>query len=82
MDYEYLARVCGVAAAIVASALAEAAPSEPACNAARTLLNQWTTMSASQSESNLGSHRGRSAVLGTLDADDIARLCPVPLRSP
>ena len=81
VDYEYLARLSGDAAPIVASALAVAEPSGPACNAARTLLSRWTNKSASQTRSNIGSHRGRSAVLETLDAEDIRRLCPVPLRS-
>lgn len=73
VDYAYLSRLSGDAAPAVARALAQASPSPSTCGSAKTLRRRWLTTDAYRS--NLGSWRGREAVLTHLTPAQVLRLC-------
>jgi hypothetical protein len=73
VDYEYLARLSGDAAPIVAAALSAASPSQATCAAAKRLRLRW--IRATDTGSNLGSRRGRAAVLELLPPPRVQQLC-------
>jgi hypothetical protein len=73
IDYEYLARLSGDAMPIVVPAVAAAAPSPVACQAAKRIWNRWT--SPERSTSDLGSRKGVAAVHQHLSYGRVQELC-------
>lgn len=73
VDYRYLSHLGGDAVATVAPALAVAEPAPGTCTAAKTLRRRW--VGARGYRSNLGTARGRAAVLEHLPASGVQRLC-------
>jgi hypothetical protein len=58
---------------MVAPALAQAPPSADACAAAKRMRLRWLRLT--EAGSNLGSSRGRRAVLQSVTPDQVRRLC-------
>lgn len=73
VDYAYLARLSGDAARVVAEALATADPSPNTCGSAKALRRRW--LGREETRSNLGSMRGRTAVLELLTPPRVQRVC-------
>jgi hypothetical protein len=73
VDYEYLARLSGDAAPLVAQSLVQAEASPGACNAAKRL-RQRGLQSAGVSQAHVGA-RGYAAALRTITSQDLQRLC-------
>jgi hypothetical protein len=73
VDFEYLARLSGDAAPLVARALVQAEASPGACNAARRL-RQRGLVRAGVRQANVGA-RGHVAALQTITPRDLQRLC-------
>lgn len=72
VDYAYLARLPGDAMPTVVNALKAALPSEAACAAVKSLRERWQNRGPAW---NLGSWRGRKAVLNGLTPEVEQRLC-------
>jgi hypothetical protein len=73
VDYAYLSLLSGDAMSTVAPALATADPSAGTCGAAKALRRRW--LSTDVASSNIGSWRGRDAVLTHLTPSRVRRLC-------
>jgi hypothetical protein len=73
VDYAYLSRLSGDAMPVVAPAVAAAAPSPVACQAAKRLWDRWT--SPDRSTTDLGSRKGIAAVGEHLSYRRVQELC-------
>ncbi|HKS07298.1 MAG TPA: DUF4173 domain-containing protein [Gemmatimonadaceae bacterium] len=73
VDYEYLARLSGDAAPLVANALRAAQPTTESCRAAKSL--RWRWVRADGVSWNLGAWKGREFVSARLSPLDVRRLC-------